>query len=109
MPAKFACADFTFPLLQLIAMLEFDGVDIGLFENRSHLWPSCEFQNVGASARQLKQKLDDCGLQAADVFLQMDPDFAPYAVNQPDAARRQKARDGFLKPLTTPPNVAAGM
>lgn len=105
MPAKFACADFTFPLLphervlRLIAMLEFDGVDIGLFENRSHLWPSREFQNVGASARQLRQKLDDCGLRAADVFLQLDPDFAPYAVNQPDADRRQKARDWFLKTL----------
>ncbi len=48
MHAKFACADFTFPLLphhkvlQLIAMLEFTGVDIGLFENRSHLWSSRE-------------------------------------------------------------------
>lgn len=105
MPAKFACADFTFPLLshdqvlQLIAMLEFDGVDIGLFEERSHLWPSREFENVGESARQLKQKLDDRGLKAADIFLQMAVDFAPYAVNQPEAARRQKAREWFLKTL----------
>lgn len=105
MPAKFACADFTFPLLphdqvlQLIAMLEFDGVDIGLFEDRSHLWPSREFSNVGVSARQLKQKLDDRGLKAADIFLQMAVDFAPYAVNQPEAAPRQKARDWFLKTL----------
>ncbi len=105
MQAKFACADFTFPLLpheqvlRLIAMLEFDGVDIGLFEERSHLWPSREFQNVGASARQLKQKLADCGLKAADLFLQMALDFAPYAINQPEPARRQKARDWFLKTL----------
>jgi hypothetical protein len=109
MPAKFACADFTFPLLQLIAMLEFDGVDIGLFENRSHLWPSCEFQNVGASARQLKQKLDDCGLQAADIFLQMDPDFAPYAVNRLTRPAAKRRATGSSKRLTTPPNVAAGM
>ncbi len=105
MQAKFACADFTFPLLpheqvlRLIGMLEFEGVDIGLFENRSHLWPSCEFENVGASARRLKQKLADNGLQVADVFLQMDVDFAPYAVNQSDPARRQKAREWFLKTL----------
>ncbi|MEP0843201.1 MAG: hypothetical protein HRF43_10895, partial [Phycisphaerae bacterium] len=45
-----ACADFTFPLLDhdraldLIALLEFDGVDVGLFEGRSHLWPSREFR-----------------------------------------------------------------
>lgn len=105
MPARFACADFTFPLLsheqvlRLVAMLAFDGVDIGLFEERSHLWPSREFQDVGASARQLKQKLADCGLKPADIFLQMATDFGPYAVNQPDAARRQKARDWFLKTL----------
>ena len=49
---RLACADFTFPLLahekvlQLISLLEFTGVDIGLFEGRSHLWPSREFENV---------------------------------------------------------------
>lgn len=105
MQPKFACADFTFPLLphadalRLISMLGFEGVDIGLFENRSHLWPSAQFADVSASARALKQKLDDLGLQAADIFLQMDADFAPYAINQPDAARRQTARDWFLKTL----------
>jgi sugar phosphate isomerase/epimerase len=105
MEPKFACADFTFPLLpheqvlQLIAMLEFDGVDIGLFEERSHLWPSREYADIEASARQLKQKLDDQGLKAADVFLQMAEDFSPYAINHPEASRRQKARDYFLKTL----------
>lgn len=105
MQARFACADFTFPLLpheqvlRLIGMLEFEGVDIGLFEERSHLWPSREFENGTASARQLKQKLADNGLQAADVFLQMAVDFAPYAINQPEAARRQKACEWFLKTL----------
>jgi sugar phosphate isomerase/epimerase len=105
MESRFACADFTFPLLphdralQLIAMLEFEGVDIGLFEERSHLWPSREFANIGSSARRLKRELDDCGLQAADIFLQMADDFAPYAINHPEAPRRQKARDWFLKTL----------
>ena len=105
MAHRFACADFTFPLLthdqslKLIAMLGFEGVDIGLFEERSHLWPSREFQDVGASARQLKGRLDDQGLQAADIYLQMDTDFRPYAVNHPEAARRQKSRDWFLKTL----------
>lgn len=43
MDIKLACAHFTFSLLShekvldLIAALEFEGVDIGLFENRSHL------------------------------------------------------------------------
>jgi sugar phosphate isomerase/epimerase len=105
MAYKFATADFTFPLLphdkvlQLVAMLEFEGIDIGLFEERSHLWPSREFANVTASARQLKQKLADQGLQAADIFLQMSEDFTPFALNHPDSARRDKARDWFLKTL----------
>ena len=105
MTPKFACADFTFPLLahdrvlQLISMLEFDGVDIGLFEERSHLWPSREFTDVEGSARQLKQVLADKGLQAADIFLQMAEDFVPYAINHPESDRRKKARDWFLKTL----------
>src|SRR5882757_5014092 len=99
MTFKLACADFTFPLLahekvlELIAMLGFEGVDIGLFEERSHLWPSREFVDIGNSAGELKRKLDAVGLQPADIFLQMAPDFQPYAINHPDAARRQKARD----------------
>lgn len=105
MTLRLACADFTFPLLphdkvlQLIAMLDLQGVDVGLFEQRSHLWPSCEFADLPGAARRLKTQLDDLGLQAADIFLQMDPDFTAYAVNQPDAGRRAKARDWFVRTL----------
>ena len=105
MKYKMACADFTFPLLShdrvldLIALLDLKGVDIGLFEDRSHLWPSREFKNLRRSARQLKKKLGDRGLVAADVFLQMGEDFNEYAVNHPLAARRRKARDWFSKAL----------
>src|SRR5262245_12178075 len=105
MKSRLACADFTFPLLshddalKLISMLEFQGVDIGLFEGRSHLWPSNEFVNAERSGASLKAKLDDLGLKAADVFLQMAPDFEPYAVNHPDVSRRAKARDWFCRTL----------
>jgi sugar phosphate isomerase/epimerase len=105
MKHKLACADFAFPLLphdqalRLIAMLGFEGVDIGLFEDRSHLWPSREFDNVGASARRLKGNLEENGLQAADIFLQVADDFVPYAVNHPEESRRRKAREWFLKTL----------
>ena len=103
MSHRLACADFAFPLLShdqaldLISALQFDGVDIGLFEGRSHLWPSREFAQTTQSARLLGRKLADRGLQAADVFLQMAPDFVPYAVNHPQAARRRKARDWFCR------------
>ena len=36
---------------------------------------------------------------AADIFLQMDPDFTPWAINHPDAGRRAHARDWFLRTL----------
>ncbi|HZM05333.1 MAG TPA: sugar phosphate isomerase/epimerase [Candidatus Saccharimonadales bacterium] len=100
-PLKLACADFAFPLLShdrvldLIAALEFEGVDIGFFEGRSHLWPSKEFK----SGDRLRRKFADRGLSCADVFLQMDPSFVPYAINHPEAARRRRARDWFLKTL----------
>jgi sugar phosphate isomerase/epimerase len=100
-----ACADFSFPLLphehslRLIAMLELQGVDIGLFEGRSHLWPSKEFVNISSSAKRLKEKLDALGLKAADIFLQMAPDFEPFAINHPETAIREKTRDWFLKTL----------
>jgi sugar phosphate isomerase/epimerase len=105
MNIKLACADFAFPLLsheqslRLIAMLGFEGVDIGLFEGRSHLWPSREFEDVPRSSAALKRQTDALGLRVADVFLQTAADFRPYAVNHPDAARRQVARDWFSRTL----------
>jgi sugar phosphate isomerase/epimerase len=102
---KLACADFAFPLLtheqslRLISMLGFQGVDIGLFDGRSHLWPSREFENVDRSAAALKRLTDGINLQIADVFLQTAADFRPYAINHPEPARRKLARDWFSKTL----------
>lgn len=105
MNLKLACADFAFPLLthgqslDVIAMLGFEAVDIGLFQGRSHLQPSGEFNNLRAAAKQLLNKLDARGLKCADVFLQMDSDLAAYAINHPESSRRQKARDWFERTL----------
>ena len=90
MKPTLACADFSFPLLDhdrvldLVALLEFPAIDIGLFEGRSHLWPSRAFKQLDKNAALLKRKLDDRGLRAADIFLQTAPDFASLAPNQPD-------------------------
>src|SRR6185436_17968663 len=105
MKLKLACADFTFPLLShdsaldVVAMLDFNGVDIGLFEGRSHLWPSREFKAPAKAGSRLGRKLAARGLACADVFLQMNPNFVPFAINHPEVARRKKARDWFLKTL----------
>lgn len=103
MTLRLACADFTFPLLphekalDLVALLDFDGVDVGLFEGRSHLWPSRVFQDVTASAKHLSRQLSDRGLALADVFLQTAPDFVSLAPNHPDPGVRRKARDWFTR------------
>lgn len=113
MSIRLACADFSFPLLphadvlRLLAMLGVSGVDIGLFENRSHLWPSREFADLPRAAARLRSQLHDQGLVAADLFLQMDPDFVPWAVNHPEGARRQRARDWFLRTLEYAGGVGA--
>lgn len=105
MKPKFACADFAFPLLEhgkvlkLISMLEFEAVDVGLFEGRSHLQPSTEFATLEKRAKRLKQELEQNGLVAADVFLQCDNDFAKYAINHPEKSRRDFARDWYLQTL----------
>ena len=75
------------------------GVDIGLFEDRSHLQPSSQFKQVTRSARALKKKLDDNNLVAADLFLQLALDYQSRALNHPfDQARRQ-ARRAFCQVL----------
>jgi sugar phosphate isomerase/epimerase len=70
-----------------------------LFEGRSHLWPSKEFANAAKSGKKLAGKLKERGLRCADVFLQMNANFVPYAINHPEKARRKRARDWFLKSL----------
>lgn len=105
MELKLACADFAFPLLphdkvlDLISMLGFEGVDIGLFEDRSHLWPSRMFTDLEKNARELGNKLRSRGLKPADIFLQTALDFVSVAPNHPDKKIRDKSRELFLKTL----------
>jgi sugar phosphate isomerase/epimerase len=104
MELKLACADFTFPLLRheqalkLVALLGFRGIDIGLFEARSHLQPSHVTPHLAASAKELSQKVGDCGLEFADVFFQA-PSFENMAANHPDTNERMQGRDLFLRML----------
>ena len=113
MKPKFACSDFTFPLLahnqvlKLVSMMDFEGVDIGLFEGRSHLQPSTEFADIAANSQKLKNSLNENNLVAADVFLQCDNDFSIYAINQPDKPKRDFARDWYLKTMEYAANLDA--
>ncbi len=76
-----------------------EGVDTGLFEGRSHLQPSNEFEDLSKHSAKLRKKLKDRGLKPADIFLQTALDFVSLATNHPQKEKREKARDLFLKTL----------
>ncbi len=105
MKPKLACADFTFPLLShdhvldLIAMLGLEGVDIGLFPDRSHFHHEHFLGRAPAAAKELSAKVHDRGLEFADIFHQSGPDLEQLAENHPDPERRRRARDLFLHTL----------
>lgn len=104
MHLKLASADFTFPLLphektfDVIAMLGFEGIDIGLFDDRSHLQPQQILPELRAAARALTDQVEARGLEFADIFYQAST-FQTVAANHPDEAERQKGRELFLRML----------
>ena len=104
MELRLACADFTFPLLpqeqafKLISLLGFQGIDIGLFENRSQLQPGHVIPHLAASATALTTQLGDDGLKLADIFFQA-PTFQTLAANHPDPKEQSQGRDLFLRML----------
>lgn len=97
---NFSCADYTFPLLNrgqaldLIRLLEFESVDIGLFGRSTHF----PVQDMTA-ARSIRAELDGRGLTPADVFLQVGSDPAEHSVNDPDPAIRSNGRETFQRAL----------
>jgi sugar phosphate isomerase/epimerase len=105
MKLKLSCADFSFPLLshdaavRVISLLGLRGVDIGLFAGRSHLRPEKELSRAEKNGAALRRRLEEHGLVASDIFLQVHDNFADFAVNHPEAKRREFARRQFLKTL----------
>ncbi len=110
---KISCADFTFPLLShdkvldLVAMLDCEGIDIGLFTGRSHLQAETEFKALEKKAKLLHQKAADRGLAIADIYLQLDNNLAKLAINHPDTEKRIFAREQFLKLIEYAQNAQA--
>ena len=113
MELRFACADFTFPLLShdkaldLIRILDIDAVDIGFFQDRSHIQPSAVFKDIPGESARLKKSLDERGMVAADLFLQLAPDFYSKAINNPDVSVRDETRTAFLKTLEIASRIGA--
>ncbi|HRP57021.1 TIM barrel protein [Agriterribacter sp.] len=103
--SRYSCADFTFPLLPhdkallLIKLLGFDAVDLGIFEDRSHHYPTHIAKDPVKEATRIAKDLHAAGLQAADVFLQTGAEPPVAAANSPDGSVRAGNRALFLKML----------
>ena len=99
---EFSCSDFTFPtlphnkVLQLISLMEFNWVDIGIFKDRSHLQPADQFRQPEKMGAALKKAASDAGLGINGVFLQSSLDFTEFAINHSDADIRRQERETFL-------------
>ena len=102
---QFSCADFTFPLLPhdkvlaLLRLLEIEGVDLGIFVDRSHVQPKDIVGNVPAAVNKMRASLAANGLVASDVFLQTGAEPAVNAANHPNAAVRNANREMFQRVL----------
>jgi sugar phosphate isomerase/epimerase len=102
---KYSCADFTFPLLphnhalRLIKLLGIDAVDLGIFEDRSHHYPTHIAKDPAGEGKRLSHQLNIAGLVAADVFLQTGADPPIAAANSPDGSIRSNSRELFLRTL----------
>ncbi len=94
----YSCADFTFPLLShekaldLVALLDFQAVDLGIFEDRSHLYPSQVAADPEGEADRLGERLKRRGLLPADVFVQTGAEPPIASANDPDPAVRAANR-----------------
>jgi sugar phosphate isomerase/epimerase len=102
---EFSCADYTFPLLSrgqalsLLRLLEFEWVDIGLFERNPHFLPSEMMTATTDFVARVRQELAVAELKVADVFLQIGVDPGQSSTNDPKHSIRIHNREVFLRAL----------
>ena len=105
MKRKYACPDFSFPMvrhdqaLKIIQTLEFEGVDIGLMKDRTHLQPADQLIAPEKSGQALGERLRAQGLKPSDLFLQAGLDFSQVAINRPEPKARGALRELFVRAL----------
>ena len=99
---KLGCADFTWPLMahtdvvRHIAMLGFDGIDLGLMEGRTQVQPGMVREDVAGWSGVIGERLAAAGLEAADVFFVPSFNLTDLAANHPDPAQRDGGHEAFL-------------
>jgi sugar phosphate isomerase/epimerase len=102
---RLATADYSFPLLKwhkalrLAQDLGFAGIDLSLFEGRSHLKPAEVLALPRQAGVEARNAVHGAGLAVADIFGIPGTTFADLCPNHPELSVRQKARDYFQKIL----------
>jgi len=99
---RLACADDSFRLLrphravlQLIAALGVEGVDLFLCGNRSIVRPEDVRDDIPGAARRIAADVRAAGLVVSDVFVIPWTDLEAMAPNHPDPEQRKASRDLF--------------
>ena len=98
---KLACGDHSFPLLEhelvcdLVRSLGFEGIDIGLMGNRSHVRPEVIREDLAGWAGRIEERVVSRGLEIADVFLIPWTDNSVMAVNHPTESERERSSSLF--------------
>jgi sugar phosphate isomerase/epimerase len=98
---QLACGDHSFPLLghnaaiELIAGMGFEGFDLALFGNRSHIRPEHIRGDITESALTLGSSIRGRGLEISDVFCIPWTNFEVMAPNNPDREERLAAHSLF--------------
>lgn len=99
---KLACADDTFRLLRphravldLVAALGVEAVDLFLAGNRSIVRPEDVRDDVAGAAARIAADVGAAGLTVSDVFVLPWTDLETMAPNHPDARERERSRALF--------------
>ncbi len=94
-------ADYTWPLLphtavlDLIAALGLQAVDLGFMGDRSHIRPEQLHGSVPQAAGAVRERVAARGLQVSDVFAIPWTDFETMSVNNPDPVQQQRSQEFF--------------
>ena len=98
---RLSCGDHSFPLvphetvLDIVAALGFDGLNLVLWGNRSHVRPDAIRADVAGWAGRLEERIRGRGLEIADLVCIPWTDYETLAVNHPDVAERERSRAFF--------------
>jgi sugar phosphate isomerase/epimerase len=101
MQPRISCADSTFPKLPhdtslaVIRGLGIDAADICVFSGYEHTPPETVLSDPVGAANAVKKRLERYELGVSDVFLILGADFEELAINNPDAAVREKSLECF--------------